>query len=163
MDTTMHALHKGNVGIVVLLETKLTRGIHTRFSSGYKVWETEAKSRHWGGISIVWMKEWVWEVEGLHLFGPNLVSFTVTSGKKRWYVVGAYVPPNNFLAVQRITYELAFGTEGLGKMLVGDLNACLSNPRNQREEHLATVIAGHFLTDQERLFVPRWGYRAEGN
>ena len=131
MDTTMHALHKGNVGIVVLLETKLTRGIHTRFSSGYKVWETEAKSRHWGGISIVWMKEWVWEVEGLHLFGPNLVSFTVTSVQKCWYVAGSYVPPNNQPAVHQVAQALAYGPAGVGNMIFGEINACLAQPRDQ--------------------------------
>ena len=36
---------------------KLTGGIHTRFSSGYKVWATEVGSIKWGGISIVWREK----------------------------------------------------------------------------------------------------------
>ena len=99
----------------------------------------------------------------MRIFGPNVVSFTVKSGQKHWYVVRAYVPPNDFLEVQRITHVLACGPEGVGKLLVGDINACLENPREQSEEHLATVIAGHGLTDQARHSVPTRRYQVEGN
>ena len=40
MEDVLCALQKGNIGIRVLQETKLTGGIHTRYSFGYKVWET---------------------------------------------------------------------------------------------------------------------------
>ena len=49
------------------------------------------------------------------------------------------------------------------KLLVGNLNACLANPRDQREEQLATVLAGYGLTDQAQHFLPRRKYQAEGN
>ena len=32
----------------------ISGGIQTRFSSGYKVWATEADIRHQGGVAIVW-------------------------------------------------------------------------------------------------------------
>ena len=96
-------------------------------------------------------------------FGPNMVSFTVTSGQKRWYVVREYVPPNDLPAVQQITHALACGPEGVRKLLVGNLNNCLAHPRDQREEHLAIVIVGHGLTDQARHFIPRQIYQAKGN
>ena len=51
------ALQKGNYGIGVLQETKLTRKIHTRYSVGYKIWATESDSSHRGGINIVWQEE----------------------------------------------------------------------------------------------------------
>ena len=35
----------------------ITRGIHTQFSSGYKVWVREAESQHRGGIAIFWREE----------------------------------------------------------------------------------------------------------
>ena len=44
----------GNIGIRVLQETKLTGGIHMQRISGYTVWDTEADSRHRGGILVVW-------------------------------------------------------------------------------------------------------------
>ena len=48
LETAMCVLQQGNIGIGVLQETKLTRGIHMLFSSGYKIWATEAESRHRG-------------------------------------------------------------------------------------------------------------------
>ena len=96
-------------------------------------------------------------------FGPNVVIFIITSGRKLWYVIGAYVPPNDLLTVQCIKQALACGPEGVGKLIVGKLNTCLENPRDQREEQLATVLAIHGLTDQAQHFLPRRKYREEGN
>ena len=47
------------------------------------------------------------------------------------------------------------------KILVGDLNACLENPRYKREEQLASVLAGHGPAYQARHFLPRRIYRTE--
>ena len=130
--------------------------------SGYKVWETEAERRHWGGIAIFWREEEGLEVEGAQSFGTNVVSFIVTLGQKCWYVVRAYMPPNDLPGVHHITNDLTYDPEGVGKMLVGNLNACLAHSRDKREEHLAIVITIHGLTYQAYNFTPRQRYRAEG-
>ena len=36
---------------------KLARGIHPRYSAGYKVWATEGGSLHRGRIPIFWHEE----------------------------------------------------------------------------------------------------------
>ena len=41
----------------------------------------------------------IFQVEGTASFGPNVVSFLLTSGARLWYVLGAYVPPNDMTAV----------------------------------------------------------------
>ena len=69
------------------------------------------------------MEEGGWEVEGTQSFGTKVVSFTVTLGQKRWYVIGAYVPPNNLPEVHWIEYALTYRPEGVGNLLVVDLNA----------------------------------------
>ena len=92
-----------------------------------------------------------------------MLSFTVTSGQKRWYVVGAYVPPNNLPAFHQIAHALTCGIYVVGKLLVGNLNAYLSHPRDQLEEYLVTFIAIHGLSDQAHNSMPRWRYRAEVN
>ena len=46
-------------------ETKLTSGIHMRYSAGYRVWEVEAESCHIGRIAIVWREEAGCQVEGV--------------------------------------------------------------------------------------------------
>ena len=156
-------LHQGNIGIGVLQEMKIPGKFHTQLSLGYRVWATEVKSWHWGGIDIAWREDGGWEVEGSRSFGLNKISFIVTSGQKCWYVVRAYVPPNNIHAVHQITHALEYGPERVGKLLVGDRNACLEHLRDQWEEHLYTVIVSHGMTDQSHNFMPRRRYRAEVN
>ena len=114
-------------------------------------------------VSIVWREEKVWKIEGARIFGPNVLSFTVTSGQKLWYIIGAYVLSNNLPVVHQITHALTGVMEGVGELLVGELNACLAHTRYQREEHLATIIAIHVMKDQARNFMPRRRYRSEGN
>ena len=48
-----------------------------------------------GGVTIFWREAKGWGVEGVWSFGPNVFSFIITSGRKRWYSVGAYVLPND--------------------------------------------------------------------
>ena len=36
-----------------------------------------------------------WQVEGVANYGQNVVSFVLTMGRQIWYVVGAYMPPND--------------------------------------------------------------------
>ena len=56
-------------------------------------------------------------------FVPNVVSFIIMSGQKRWYGVGAYVPPNDLPRINWIRQALECGKKGIGKLLVGNLNA----------------------------------------
>ena len=155
LETALRALRKGNIGIEVLQETKLTEGIHTRRILGYTVCATEADSRHQGGIAIFWREAEGWGVDRVRSFGPNVASFIIKLGRKCWYIVRSYMPPNDLPTVHWIMQVLECGPEGAGKLLVGNLNSCLENPRYQREEQLATVLAGHGLTDQAWHFLPR--------
>ena len=116
-----------------------------------------------GGVAIVCREYEGWGVELVRSFGPNVAIFTVTSVRKCWYFVGAYMPPNNLPMVHLITHALACGTERVRKLLFCNPNACLSNAMDKRKEHLATVLAVYGLTDQERQFVPRRRYRSERN
>ena len=100
------------------------------------------------GIVVVWRDNEGWGVERVQNFVPNMVSFIITSGRKHWYGVGAYVLHNNLPRTKRIRQALECGPKGMRKLLVGDLNAYLSNPRYQREEQVATVLAGYGMTDQ---------------
>ena len=82
MKSALRSLQKGNVGIVVLKEKNLIGGIQTHYSTVYKVWETEAESRHLGRTAIVWRGDTGSQVKGATIFGLNLVSFTITAGRK---------------------------------------------------------------------------------
>ena len=90
----------------VLQETKLTDGIHANQGEGYYVWEIEDEIRHWVRISVVWRRDTVWQVEGIINFGPNMASFLLMSGSRRWHVLGAYVPPHDAPSVNCIEQAL---------------------------------------------------------
>ena len=90
----------------VLQETKLTDGIHANQGEGYYVWEIEDEIRHRVRILVVWRRDTVWQVEGIINFGPNMGSFLLMSGSRRWHVLGAYVPPHDAPSVNCIEQAL---------------------------------------------------------
>ena len=59
-------------------------------------------------------------MESIVNFGPNMESFLLTSGLRRWYIVGAYVPPHDAPDVQRIKQVLEVDLKGMEIILLGD-------------------------------------------
>ena len=78
----------------VLSETKLTKGVYTRWSSRYSVRSTHVLSKWQGGISLFWRASEMYEVEEVEIRGPNVLTFQLVLGATRWYVIGCYIPPN---------------------------------------------------------------------
>ena len=97
----------------------------------------------------------IWQVENTTRFVPNVVSFLLTLGARRWYIVGAYVPPNNRPSVHRVEQALQAAPAGLELILMGDLNAHLYNPHDKREEDLAMALADRGLVNMTDHFLPR--------
>ena len=83
LEAALRDLQQGNVDVGVLQETNITKGIHTCYGAGYSVRETQAESRHMGGAEVVWIEKVGWQVEGIANYGPNVVSFLLTSGRRR--------------------------------------------------------------------------------
>ena len=54
MEAALRLLRQGNVDVIILWEKKLTYRIHVHQRERYSVWATEAESRHWGGIAVIW-------------------------------------------------------------------------------------------------------------
>ena len=103
--------------------------IYTWYGVGYGVWETEADSRHQGGVAVVWRAATGWKMENMARFGRNVVSFLLTSGARRWYVAGSYVPPNDGRSVHCVDQALQAASKGLEIIPMGFLNANLGDPR----------------------------------
>ena len=81
---------------------------------------------------VVWITVKRWQVEGTAIFFPNVVSFLLTSGARQWYVVGAYVSPNNVPTLHRVEQALRLAPKGFKLILVGELNARLGDPRDKQ-------------------------------
>ena len=69
-----------------------------------------------------------WKVEGIFNLSPNVASFLLISGLRRWYVVGAYTPQYDVPAVHRIEQALEVATKVMEIILLGDLNIRLREP-----------------------------------
>ena len=56
--------------------------------AGYSVWSAQAEIRHQGGVAVAWRDKAGWKVEGISNYGPNVVILFLTTGLRRWYIVG---------------------------------------------------------------------------
>ena len=77
-----------NVYLGVLKETKLTKFIYTRASSGYTFISMDAMSAHSIGVAIFYLTTDHFLVEAFQVHGVNIVSFQMTSRDRRWYILG---------------------------------------------------------------------------
>ena len=53
LESTLHRMSQDNIDLGILQETKLTKHIYARESSGYKVVPTEAPSAQSGGVALL--------------------------------------------------------------------------------------------------------------
>jgi hypothetical protein len=83
------------VDIGILLETKLTGGIYTRYSSGYSVLPLTATSVQQGGIALFWRGNNSYKVEGTQIWGANVISLQLRMDNVRFFVIGCYIPPSD--------------------------------------------------------------------
>ena len=68
----------------ILQDTKITNGVYTRGSAGYKVIATDAPSRHRGGVALFYRLTPRFVVEAVERCGPNVMAWQVVTGAKRW-------------------------------------------------------------------------------
>ena len=95
LDAALRGMSHANMDLCILRETKLTDGIYTHGSAGYSVVATDAPSRHRGDVAIFYRSAPNFAVEAVQKFGPNVIGFHLTTGARRWYIVGCYLAPDN--------------------------------------------------------------------
>ena len=168
LESALRAMAATGVDLGIFTETKITDGVYTRFSSGYNVTASNAVSACQGGIALFWRENELYEVEEVATRGPNVLTFELVTGQMRYFVVGAYIPPSDLgttLAhIQQAWSECPRGCEPL---LLGDLNANLINPRDEREDGIAEQtdimnvvdMGRHFRQRRRRRCRGRWTWR----
>ncbi len=62
------------VDIGFILETKLTGGIYTHYSSGYSVLALTVTSVRQGGIALFWRGNNLYKVKETRIWGANIIS-----------------------------------------------------------------------------------------
>ena len=64
-------------------------------------------------------------VEEVRQYGPNVLSFEVVSGWRRWYIVGCYIAPDDAQTIERVVTALGDQPKGTALVVAGDLNTDL--------------------------------------
>jgi hypothetical protein len=167
LESALRAMKQMGVDCGVLLETKLTEGVYTRWSSGYNVRSTHAPSKWQGGISLFWRTIETYEIEEVELRGPNVLSFQLVLGTMRWYIIGCYIPPTNLTTLTHVNEAWWACPKGCLPILLGDLNVNLAAPRNERDDTITKQVdamalinmSNHFRQQHRRRSRGRWTWR----
>jgi hypothetical protein len=168
LESALRAMEAMDVNIGVFLESKVTGRICAQSSSGYSVVASDAPSAHQGGIALFWRPNKSYKVEDWQIRGPNMLSFTIVTGKQHFFVVGCYIPPNDLSTLQHIIQAWNKCPRGHIPILLGNLNGNLRAPRDDRDKQIAeavedvmglTNLSKHFCQRSRGLMRGRWTWR----
>jgi hypothetical protein len=160
LESALRAMKQMGVDCGILLATKLTEEVYTRWSSGYNIRSTHAPSKWQGGISHFWRTSETYEIEDVELRGPNVLSFQLVSGATRWYIMGCYIPPTDLTTLMHVDEAWRACPKGCLPILFGDLNVNLSAPCNKCNNTIAKQVDAMALINMSSHFRQRHGRRS---
>ena len=87
-------------------------------------------------------------------FGPNVISFQLVMGKRRWYIVEYYLAPDGTLTTEIVVAALKERPRGAKLLVVGDFNINLAEPEvYRRGEDIALAMVREELEDMLAHFL----------
>ena len=153
--TALRAMSQMNIDFGVLTETKVTDNVYTRRTDAYQVIATNAASPHQGGVALFYRENNCFQVESVRRWGHNVISFVITTGKRRLGFLGAYVPPADTTTLPHLQKALDYVPDVFPTFLLGDLNVDLRAPGNERDAEIAAILAARGLQDTRHHFWQR--------
>ena len=161
LETAIRGMEQANLDMGIMQDTKITDGVYTRASAGYRVVATDAPSLHSGGIAMFYREGAGFAVEEVMPYGPNVISFEVLTGRRRWYIIGCYLAPDDARTVERVVTALGDQPRGTALIVAGDLNTDMGDMEcDGRGAEIAAAITEAGLEDMAAHFLPRkrkWG------
>ena len=152
---------QANIDLGVFQETKCTDGIYTRESAGYRVVATDVLSRHRGGVAIFYRPSSLFAVEGFREYVPNVISFEVATGRRRWYIIRFYLAPDDARTIERVVTALGDQPRGTALVVAGGFNTDLGETAsNGRGTDITAALTEAGVEDMTAHFLPRkrlWG------
>ena len=141
LEAALRGMAQANIDLGVFQETKCTEGVYTRTSAGYRVVATDAPSRHRGGVALLYREEADFAVEEVRTYGPNVISFEVVTGRRRWYIIRCYIATNDARTIERVVTALGDQPRGTALIVAGDFNTDLGEmASNGRGTEIAAAI-----------------------
>jgi len=116
---------------------------------------------------LVWKDDEAYKVKETKVWGPNVLTFQLVTGRHQYYVVGCYIPPSDLATLDDIQKAWNHCPSGARPLLLGDLNINLESPRDERDEKIAeqcdymdlTDITSHFRQRRWRRTRGKWTWR----
>ena len=100
-------------------------------------------------------------MEEVRTYGPNVISFEVVTGQRRWYIIGCYIAPDDARTIERVVTALGDQPRGTALIVAGDFNTDLGEMASDgRGTEIAAAITEAGLEDMTAHFLPRkrrWG------
>ena len=141
IEYALQGMLEANVCLGVLQETKATKGIYTKDSSGYRVVASKAPSAHSGGFAIFFRAADHFYVEALRLHVTNVVRFQLALVGQRWYIVGCYLVPDDASTTEDVVVAISQRPHGAVLSVAIYFNAKLAASEVQaRDENIATDL-----------------------
>jgi hypothetical protein len=162
LESALQEMKLMGVNFGILLETKLTKEVYTRWSSSYHTQATHAPSAWQGGISLFSRASDLYEVKEVEMRGPNVLSFLLVSGATQYYIMGCYVPPNNLTTLTHIEQAWMACPKGCLPIVLGDLNVNLAAPCNKCDETIAKQVDTMNLVELSSRFPQCRGNNSNG-
>ena len=152
---------QANTDLGFFQETKCTDRIYTRKSAGYRVVATDAPSRHHGGVALFYRPSSLFAVEAVRDYGPNVLSFEVATGGRRWYIIRCYLAPEDDRTIERVVTALGDQPRGTALLVAGDFNTDLGETTSDgRGTEIAAALTEAGVEEMMAHFLPRkrpWG------
>ncbi len=129
------------IGVTVLTETKFVNDRYPKTAAGYTIMSLKAASCSQGGVALTWREDNLkFEVKLVLFHGPNTLTFQLTTGDKRTYIVGTYIPPNYTRGVEDIRRAAEACLAGCKLLVMGDLNINVGFPCDKQEEVIVNLL-----------------------
>jgi hypothetical protein len=144
------------IGAAILMEMKIMDDWYPKLTLGYKIILSKATTNKQGEIAPVWKEgHSSFEVEAARVVTPNLLTFQLITGYKRFYVMGIYIPSNNTMGVDVLWAAWSACPDGCALIVMGDLNISFEHPCDGREEAIANLLDEIILVGSSRKFCLR--------
>ena len=147
LESVLRGMGQANVDVGVFQEKKLTDGIYTRGSAGYKVVVTP--------MLLFYRESPAFSDEAIRQFGANVIVCHLVMGGRFWYIFGFYLVPGNGSTIWYVEATIAERPMGTDLIFVGDLNVDLERMGGRgRYEEIAAAEATEGLEYISAHFLP---------
>jgi hypothetical protein len=156
MAAAAKGLAQMGVVIRILTKMKVTNNRYSKSLSGYRVLVSKAASPQKGGIGLIWREDCDgFEVKAIRPLTPNLMSFQLVMGNKRYYAMGIYIPPNCTMEVDNLRVAWEVCPTNSTPLVIGDLNIRFEDPANNRVDAIIDLLEEINTTNLSRNFLPQ--------